>query len=153
MSRFRNFSSALIFGFVCCVHPAAQAQNPSNSIQPALVRCDSPVRAVGMTYLHALPGQRENLKQYILKNWFIVDAKAVEEGLMKSFALWESSEPKAGESWDFIVVDTWCNEQGYEGVSSRFTALSIAHKSIPVDGKHFEQLGRRGLSKAMIERR
>jgi hypothetical protein len=152
MSRPQKISAALVFGVACCSHLSALAQGPGSSqTRNAAARCNSPVRTVNLTYLHALPGQREQLRQYIRKNWFAIDAKAVRAGLMKSYALWESSSKEASEGWDFIVVDTWCDIRGYEGVSSKFDALSKSHKSIPIDGKHFEQLGRRGESKELIE--
>lgn len=151
MSRFQRISAALIFSFACCSHLSAIAQSPIAQTQQEPVRCSSSTRAVNLTYLHASPGQRENLRRYIHKNWFAIDAKAVRAGLMKSYALWESAASDASEGWDFIVVDTWCDIRGYEGVSSKFSALSKSHKSIPIDGKHFEQLGRRGDSKELIE--
>jgi hypothetical protein len=129
----------------------SMAQDGGGLNKSTVERCQAPRRAVTMTHIHALPGQRENLKRYILTNWFAIDAAAVRAGLMKSFAIWEKEKDSGAESWDFIVVDTWCDERGHDGVSSQFALFSKAHRSIAVEGKHFEQLGRRGESKSMIE--
>ena len=47
-------------------------------------------RAVELTFLKSTPGQREPLKQFIVRNWFAMDRIAVQQGLMRSFTVMDT---------------------------------------------------------------
>ena len=59
-------------------------------------------RSVELTFLKSLPGQRENLKQFIVLNWFAMDKKAKEQGLMDAFTVVDTGTEEG--PWNVLVT-------------------------------------------------
>ncbi len=102
--------------------------------------------AVELTFLKSLPGQRENLKQSIVHNWFAMDKIAKAQGLMSAFTVMDTGSDKG--TWNVLVSVTYMNERGYEGIAEAFEKIRRAH--IPV-GKPSRELGTIVDSKKMFE--
>jgi len=96
--------------------------------------------AVELTFLQAAPGQRENLKRFIELNWFAMDRIATERGLMTSYRLLDSGTDEG--PWQLIVIVTYPDERGYDGIRAEFEKIRQAHTVVPVDGKALRDLGR-----------
>lgn len=47
-------------------------------------------RAVELTFLKSKPGQREQLKTFIIRNWFAMDRIAKEQGLLSTFTVMDT---------------------------------------------------------------
>jgi hypothetical protein len=106
-------------------------------------------RAVELTFLKSNPDDREKLKQFIVDNWFAMDAIAVKQGLMSAYTILETGDD-AGD-WNLIVKVTYPNERGYDGIQDEFNKIRQAHKTILVDGKGLRDLGRIESSKKTFE--
>jgi hypothetical protein len=102
--------------------------------------------AVELTFLKSLPGQRENLKQSIVQNWFAMDKIAKAQGLMSAFTVMDTGSDEG--PWNVLVSVTYMNERGYEGIAEAFEKIRRAH--IPV-GKSSRELGTIVDSKKMFE--
>ena len=108
-------------------------------------------RAIEMTFLKAKPGHEDGLKRFIQRNWFAMDKVAVERGLMESYSIAASTDPDA--DWDFVVVVTYLDENGYEGIAEEFEKIRSAHKPIKVQGKLLKELGKIVRSWKLLEER
>ncbi len=124
----------------------------ADELAPTVVRaCDSPRRAVSRSYIQAVPGQKERLKTFIKANFFAIDALAVQQGLMYSYALLEKVDSSDPRPWDLMLVDAWCDEHGLEVVAGLFTKITEAHQTVPIDGMFFDDLGTFIGSESVIE--
>lgn len=126
------FSLALLFG-AQVVHAAAP---------PA-------TRAVELTFLKANLGQREQLKTFIQLNWFAMDKRAKEQGLMHSYTLLDTGTDEG--PWNLIVSVTYMDEKGYEGIDEAFEKIRGAHTLVRVNGKSLRELGAIVDSKRLYE--
>jgi hypothetical protein len=104
-----------------------------------LAAAQSKRRAVELTFLKSLPGQRENLKRFITLNWFALDATAVSRGLMHSYKILDSGSDDG--PWNLLVSVTYNDERGYEGIREAFELIRKSHKAIPVESKTLPDLG------------
>lgn len=102
-----------------------------------------------VTYLKALPGQKEQLIQFLNRNWFAMDSIAVSQGLMSGYKLWESAD---SAEWDVIVAVAYPDSKGYEGIKEAFEKIRSQHVTIPVEGKKLPQLGKIVRSEKFHER-
>lgn len=104
----------------------------------------SPERPVVIerTLLKALPSSREELAQYIVTNWFAMDALAVAQGLFTNYRLLENLS--ADGDWDFAVEVGYPTSAGYDDRHTReaFEAIRARHSIILINGKPLSQLGR-----------
>jgi hypothetical protein len=107
-------------------------------------------RAVELTFLKSQPGQREQLKTFVAKNWFAMDQVAKDQGLLVAFTLLESGTDD-GE-WNVVVSVTYQNEKGYDGIAEAFERIRRAHTTVLVEGKGLRELGRIVESKRLYER-
>jgi hypothetical protein len=96
-------------------------------------------RAVELTFLKALPGQRENLKRFIVLNWFAMDRIAREQGLLHAYTIMDTGSD-AG-TWNIMVSTTYRDGRGYAGVEQAFARIRESHRTVLVDGKALEALG------------
>ena len=96
--------------------------------------------AVTWTYLKAAPGDRERLVDYIEANWFVMDAKAVDEGLFRGYRMLVNDA--ADGEWDLVVEVTYNDACGYACVAERFEAIRAAHVEHRIDGRGLRELGR-----------
>jgi hypothetical protein len=96
-------------------------------------------RAVELTFLKAKPGERENLKRFIVLNWFAMDKVAKEQGLMSAFTVMDTGSDEG--AWNVLVSVTYPNEKGYDGIASEFEKIRRAHSTVLVEGKALRDLG------------
>jgi hypothetical protein len=92
------------------------------------------------TYLAAAAGRRAALARFIVANWFAMDARAVEQGLFRSFRLLEN--PATGEDWDLIVEVVYNDACGYACVAAPFETIRRAHQTVAIEGETMPALGR-----------
>ena len=100
---------------------------------------ESPKRAVEITFLKSKPGQREQLRAFIVANWFAMDRIAKEKGLIASFTVLDSGNDKG--PWNLMVLTTYLDAKGYDGVAAAYESIRLAHKTVRVQGKTLENLG------------
>jgi hypothetical protein len=117
--------------------PPARATPPQNR------------RAVELTYLKSAPGQREPLKQFIVRNWFAMDRIAVQQGLMRSFTVMDTGTDDG--PWNVLVTVTYTDARGYDGIAEAFETIRRAHTPVLVDGKTLRDLGAIVESKRVYE--
>lgn len=106
-------------------------------------------RAVELTFLKSQPGQRENLKRFIVLNWFAMDKVAKDQGLMSAFTVMETGTDEG--PWNVVVSVTYTNARGYEGIAEAFETIRRAHTTVPVDGRSLRDLGAIVESKRLFE--
>ncbi len=97
------------------------------------------------TYLKATAGNRESLRDFVEKNWFAMDAIAVERGLFKSYRLIENiteADTPGGPEWDFIVAVEYFGDQTYSDIRQAFEEIRSRHETVLVEGKSLRDLGR-----------
>lgn len=96
------------------------------------------------TYLKAKPELEGELKEFILKNWFVMDETAVDQGLFRDFQIIDNlAEPSEGEptTWDFIVAVEYYGDEGYTDIREGFEAIRSSHGTQLIDGKSLRDLG------------
>jgi hypothetical protein len=106
-------------------------------------------RAVELTFLKSNPGEREQLKTFIVLNWFAMDKVAKEQGLMSAFTVMDTGTDEG--TWNVLVSVTYMNEKGYEGIAEAFERIRRAHTTVRVGGKTLRDLGAIVDSKRMFE--
>lgn len=106
-------------------------------------------RAVQLTFLKSNPGQREQLKRFIVLNWFAMDKIAKDQGLMSAFTVMDTGTDEG--AWNVLVSVTYTNEKGYAGVAERFEKIRKAHTTVLVEGKNLRELGSIVDSKQLLE--
>lgn len=96
------------------------------------------------TYLKAAEQSRAALREFVVKNWFAMDAIAVERGLFKSYRLIENiSEANLPDDreWDFIVAVEYFEGQTYRDIREQFEEIRSRHETVLIDGKALSELG------------
>ncbi len=122
---------------------------------PALAQPQPPAagapqrRAVELTFLRALPGERERLTKFIVANWFEMDRIAKLQGLMEDYRLLDSGADDA--DWHALMVVTYHDERGYAGIAEPFERIRRAHNTVLIDGKALRELGTIALSRKTLE--
>lgn len=99
----------------------------------------APRVAVELTFLKALPGERERLVRFIEDNWFAMDRIAVSQGLMRDYRVLETGHDDG--PWNVLVEVTYADARGYAGIVDAFERIRAAHRTVPVDGKGLRELG------------
>lgn len=128
-----------------CTSMTALAQPPAASPSaPGQAR-----RAVELTFLKALPGERERLRRFIVANWFEMDRVAKLQGLMDEYRLLESTTDDA--DWHVLVMVSYHDDRGYEGIAEAFERIRRAHATVRIDGKGLRELGTIVLSRKTLE--
>lgn len=92
------------------------------------------------TYLKAVSGEKQNLARFIQRNWFAMDSIATFQKLMTGYKLLENND--ANGDWDFIVAVGYPQRNGYEGIVAEFEKIRSQHKSVSVNGKRLNELGK-----------
>jgi hypothetical protein len=121
----------------------------ASAISCARAASAATARAVELTFLKAAPGERENLKRFIVLNWFAMDAIAKQQGLMQAYTVLDSGSDDG--PWNLLVSVTYMDAKGYEGIAEAFEKIRRAHQTVPVDGKTLRDLGRIVESKRVFE--
>ncbi len=125
--------------------PAALARAAAQDSTPRGAR----QRAVALTFLKSLPGQREALKKFVVLNWFAVDEIAVQRGLMAAYSIMDTGSDDG--AWNLVVKDTWTDIKGYPAVAEEFLKIGKTRETVLVDSKNFRELGAVVDSKNLIE--
>ena len=121
----------------------------SISVCTAVASTTTDRRAVELTFLKSNPGEREQLKSFIVLNWFAMDKIAKEQGLMSAFTVMDTGTDEG--PWNVLVSVTYMNEKGYEGIAEAFEKIRRAHTTVRVGGKALRELGSIVESKRMFE--
>jgi hypothetical protein len=119
---------------------ACTAFAQTGAVAPSTTSQEVAAPAIEYTFIQSFPGKREQLKRFILLNWFAMDAKAVEQGLMERYQLLESTDDNA--PWDIVVAVTYKTPQGYSAIAQVFERIRAAHAKQLVDGLDFKELGK-----------
>jgi hypothetical protein len=119
------------------------------SLGPVMASTSTDRRAVELTFLKSNPGEREQLKTFIVLNWFAMDKIAKEQGLMSAFTVMDTGTDEG--PWNVLVSVTYMNEKGYEGIAEAFEKIRRAHTTVRVGGKALRELGSIVESKRMFE--
>jgi hypothetical protein len=106
-------------------------------------------RAVELTFLKANPGLREQLKTFIVLNWFAMDKIAKEQGLMSAFTVMDTGTDEG--PWNVVVSVTYMDDKGYDGIAEAFEKIRRAHTPVRVEGKGLRDLGSVVESKRVFE--
>jgi hypothetical protein len=106
-------------------------------------------RAVELTFLKSNPGEREQLKTFIVLNWFAMDKIAKDQGLMSAITVLDTGTDVG--PWNVLVSVTYMNEKGYEGIVEAFENIRRAHTTVRIGGKGLRELGSIVESKRMLE--
>jgi hypothetical protein len=94
------------------------------------------------TYLKANEGQKENLKQFLEKNWFAMDSIAVQQGLFNDYRLIFNNDTATEVQWDFIVAVEYFTKSTYSDIENEWLEIKQNHKTVLIDDKNFPELGR-----------
>lgn len=127
-----NFILLTVF---CLCMPTLTVVAQTNAVPP------SKNYSYSFTYLKAKPGERDNLKQFIIRNWFAMDSIAVRQGLLNAYQLFENQHADSMQ-WDFTVVVTYPTPRGFEAIADQWPAVVKQHQKVLVNGKDFKDLGR-----------
>ncbi|MCU0383311.1 MAG: hypothetical protein MUF68_04520 [Cyclobacteriaceae bacterium] len=101
-----------------------------------------------LTYLKSVAGEKNNLKEFLIKNWLAMDSVAKNQQLIEDFNLWQNKTEST--EWDFIVFVQYKNEQGYDGIATEFEKIRSKHKKVLINNKDFKELGRISKSESVL---
>ena len=94
-----------------------------------------------LTYLKALPGQRDRLEQFVEQNWFVMDARAKRDGYLVDNHLLRGSS--ADTTWDLLEISMYADSLQHARIDSIFrTIVRPQHVTVPIEGREFRELGR-----------
>ena len=93
------------------------------------------------TYLKAKDNQRDNLKEYILQNWFVMDSIAVQNGLFNDYRLFSNVASETNSDWDFVVAVEYFTTGTYADIAEEWETIRSNHQIIPIKGYSFSELG------------
>lgn len=96
-------------------------------------------RAVELTSLKSQPGQRENLKRFIVLNWFAIDRITREQGSLHAYTVMDTGSDDG--PWNVVVAMTYRDARGYSGIAQAFEKIRKSHRTVLVDGKALQALG------------
>lgn len=133
--------------FLAGCHTANRPE-PAAPVVPA--PAVSPVRAVEWTFLKSNPGDRDRLRQFIILNWFALDARAKAEGLMLSYRVLDSGDD--ADPWNLAVEVIYPDARGSDAIMTRFNQLRAEHTKVLIEGKDLKDLGRIVSSRRVFER-
>ena len=94
------------------------------------------------TYLKAESDQEDQLKEFLISNWLVMDSIAVSQGLFKDYHLLENLSEEATRDWDFIVAVEYFTRGTYADIQAQWQEIRKSHKKVLINGKDFPQLGR-----------
>ncbi len=111
---------------------------------------DSTRRAVELTFLKSITGERDRLLTFIERNWFEMDRIAKEQGLMAAYRLLDAGSDDG--DWNCCVEVTYHDSRGYAGIAEAFERIRKAHSPVRIDGKGLRELGAIVGSRTVLER-
>lgn len=86
------------------------------------------------TYLKAEEGKADLMKEYIIKNWFVMDEVAVQQGLFRNYHIITNQQSQQDTSWDLIVAVEYYADESYTNIATSFEKIRTAHKVHAVTG-------------------
>jgi hypothetical protein len=100
-----------------------------------------PTVLIEQTFLKALPGLRQDLAEFITKNWFAMDQEGVKQGIFTSYWLMEDIDEN--KDWDLVVSVGYPQPGGYEEAETKakFMAIRSAHKEIKINDRGLKDIG------------
>jgi hypothetical protein len=107
-------------------------------------------RVVTLTYLQAKPGRLAQLERFVRANWFAMDEIAVQQGLFVSYE-WLDAGSDEGP-WNAIVMVTYNDEKGFDGIQQRWVPIQSAHKEVRPDALGMRDLGQVLETRKVLER-
>jgi hypothetical protein len=135
-SRSTALAAQLLTFAIVLLSPLATASSASSTGAAVLA---TERRAVELTFLKSQPGQREQLKSFIVQNWFAMDKIAKDQGLMHAYTLLDTGSDEG--PWNVVVSVTYMNDKGYDGIVEAFEKIRRAHTTVRVEGKTLRDLG------------
>lgn len=139
MSMMRNLILTCVLGLSACATPSASTP-PSNSAPS--------VKVYELTFLQSTDTDPSRLVAFIKANWFAMDEKAQQAGLISNYRVLHSNE--AYGAWNVMVMVGYPQKTGYEGVKPQFDAIRAEHQTVLIDGKNFPELGKVVFSKRLF---
>lgn len=109
-----------------------------------------PARAVTVTYLRSQPGKLPELERFVRANWFAMDAIAVQQGLLVAYEWLDTGDDSS--PWNALVIVTYADDKGFDGIAQRWAPIKAAHVEIRPDGMGMKDLGRVLETKTLFER-
>lgn len=94
------------------------------------------------TYIKSANEQKANLKEFLKKNWFVMDSIAVKQGLFNDYELIENVSKNDTLEWDFIVAVEYFTTGAYADIADKWQAISKAHQTVRINGFGFKDLGK-----------
>ncbi len=93
------------------------------------------------TYLKAKENEKQNLKAFLIENWFAMDSIAVNQGLFNDYKLLENTNTESSADWDFIVAVEYFTAGTYGDIEKEWQTIRKNHKTVLIDGKGMRDLG------------
>ncbi|NQZ76211.1 MAG: hypothetical protein HRT61_08885 [Ekhidna sp.] len=94
------------------------------------------------TYIKAQEGQKQNLKKFIERNWFVMDSIAVLQGLFYDYKIISNNSNPESVKWDFIVAVEYFTKGTYADVAAEWDIIRSNHNTELVDNRNFPDLGK-----------
>jgi hypothetical protein len=97
-----------------------------------------------LTYLKSTNFQKDRLKKFLEKNWFVMDSIAVGQRLINKYELIENigEDSNTVSDWDFIVAVEYFTEGTYSDIADKFEEIRKSHTTIKVDGLVLKDIGK-----------
>jgi hypothetical protein len=94
-----------------------------------------------LTYLKANPGSVESLAEAIRRNWFALDARAVQGGDLVGYQLLRGTP--ADTTWDLLEITMYADSAQHARVDSVYRVrYRPTHTPVLVQSKRWQELGR-----------
>jgi hypothetical protein len=97
-----------------------------------------------LTYLKSTHADKAKIKEFLEKNWFVMDSIAVTQGLIAKYELIENivDDSNSVSDWDFIVAVEYFTPATYSAIAEKFEIIRKNHKTIAVDGMLIRDLAK-----------
>jgi len=93
------------------------------------------------TYIKSKDGRKADLREFLEKNWFVMDSIAVKQGLFNDYALLENMAKEETREWDFIVAVEYYTRGTYSDIEEAWQKIRSSHTTVLIDGRNFAALG------------
>lgn len=103
------------------------------------------------TYLKAKQNEKQNLKTFLVKNWFAMDSIAVSQGLFNDYKLIENTSSEVSNEWDYIVAVEYFTAGTYSDIEKEWQEIRKNHETVLINGKGMKDLGTYVKSEIVIE--
>ena len=94
------------------------------------------------TYVKSKKSRKSELKETLIKNWFVMDSIAQEKGLIKSYELLENISDSDSTDWDFIVAVEYFTKENYADIADEFEKIRQSHNTVKINGLTFGEVGK-----------